>query len=157
MNDRKQQQQKDSSTRRFSTDDFDCEPPREAVEEMLRTKRARTFRSPPDLPTRPSRLEEARRFVNTAIFAACGLAFIFAMIAIVGWALSSRNSDREILTRPVPVSTPAVIAPTPRSYSYSPAPVPTPAPLLAPVIPDPVVRRAELAVKRAEFVGFPVG
>jgi hypothetical protein len=134
--------EKDISTRRFNTDEFDCTPPREAVEELRRTKR--TFHPPDPPPRKSSRLEEARKMVNTAMFLAMGIAFIFAMLTIATRHEENRSADRKILyTNPVPAPTPT--------------PVPTPAPPLPPTLPLPQVRRAELAVKRAEFVGLPVG
>jgi hypothetical protein len=134
--------EKDASTRRFNTDDFDCTPPPGAMDELLRPKRARMFRPPEPPPAKPSRLEEARKFVNTAVLLAMGVAFIFAM-----FAMASRKT--------APVST------LPPPYSYGPAPTPAPAPAARAEVtiqqPNPVVRRAELAVKRAQLVGLPVG
>jgi hypothetical protein len=135
------------SSKRFNTDEFESAPPRAAVEEMLRPKRARMFRSSPPSPGKPSRLEGARKFVNTAIGWAAGLTFIFTMLVVASYFVGKRE------TAPAP----AVVFPTPRP---SVAPAPTPAlvpPALAPIAPAPPVRRAELAVKRAQFVGLPVG
>jgi hypothetical protein len=152
-----------SSTRRFSTDDFDCQPPREAVDELLRPKRTRNFRPPEPPPVKPSRLEEARRFVNTAVFVAMGMAFVFAMLAVASWFLDKRNINQEtLLTRPA-LPTPAATRPTPRPTPrplVNPTPVPRTQWAPSPVLPAPVqptVRRAELAIKRAEFVGLPIG
>lgn len=122
---------------RFNTDEFDCFPPPEAMDEL----RSRRFRPPTPPPRKSSRLEEARKFVNTAVLGASGLAFIFAMMVVVASVLFNRAKEE---TRPVPAPTPAAVAPTPRSYVYGPPPT-VPAP------------RAELAVKRATFVGLPVG
>lgn len=135
---------KDASTGRFSTDGFDCAPPEEVVDELLRPRRARMFRPPEPPPTKPSRLEEARKFVNTAVLLAMGIAFIFAMLVIT---IASRKT--------APVST------LPPPYSYGPALTPAPTPTARANVtipqPNPVVRRAELAVKRAQLVGLPVG
>jgi hypothetical protein len=138
MNDRNNQ---DYSTRRFSTDGFDCTPPPGAMDELLRPKRARMFR-PPDPPVKPSRLEEARKVVNMAMFLAMGIAFIFAMLAIANYCTGRRET---VAPAPIISPTPAVVRPTSR---------PVPTPTLVPVTP---VRRAELAVKRAALVGLPIG
>jgi hypothetical protein len=124
--------EKDTSTRRFSTDGFDCQPPREAVDELLRPKRPRMFH-PPEPPHKRSRFEEIRTVGNTIVLWAIGIAFIIALFSI-----ASR------VPKPAPVA-PAVIV------------QPTPAPPLTPVVPQPEVRRAQLAVKRAQFVGLPIG
>ena len=145
--------QQDTTARRFSTDNFDCKPPPEAMDELLR-RRAPSFHppQPPEPPkkTPPGKLETTRKFVNRAVFWMMALAFILILCAIFNWYGQNRvrSADQELLhTTLNPVPTPA-----PRFQ-------PTPALPLTPTLPSPEVRRAELAVtvKRAEFVGLPVG
>ena len=150
-------EKKETTARRFSSynvktgawEEFDCQPPPEAMDELLRPKRAHTFRPPPNAGT--GKLEKAQKFVNTLFFWMLALAFVLTLCAIASWQgekRAAKKADQAILR---------TVAPTPVS-----TPRPTPPPALTPPPTQTYAPKAKLvrlpeSPRRAEYVGLPIG